>query len=297
MPALVGLGHIITVKKLMTKNCKAIAKSTNEPCKKKAVPGSCYCLFHIEKTPLICGALIGVLLSYLFNWILPSPELTELQRLRDDVKPVISLVETSFPSLERSKAIEKLMGDYKQLQEEVQAEKNTLHSLSSRLIVTFSGEWDSDPYPRQLMSPVNHEYYVELVGPDQKIKFYASEVYTFKTIAANRAQFSSSQAVKDGAFPLGAQIDTLESFSQINIFVPFFLGDSIQGGQIVVEQINMTFSINGIECNPLVIEQDQEVSLTGKKPNIWAILAMKVDQATTKLFQDRTYDLKPDVSP
>ncbi len=202
-----------------------------------------------------------------------------------------------YPNLTKDKAIEKLKTDFEQLQEEVQAEKDTLRSLSSRLIVTFSGEWDSDPYPLQLMSPVNHQYYVELVGPDQTIEFYASEVYTFNTITTNRAQFSSSQAVKDGTFPLGAQIDTLDSFSQINIFIPFFLGDSIHGDQVVVERMNLTFSINGIECNPLVIEQDQVVSLTGKKPNIWAILAMKVDQTTTKHFQARTDELKSDVSP
>lgn len=110
----------------MKRACAAIARSTKEPCKKNALPGSCYCISHVEKTPLLCGAIIGTLLGYLVSWILPSPELTELRKLRDDVKPVISLVETSFPSIERSEALEQLKDDYERLRKDVEAQKDTL---------------------------------------------------------------------------------------------------------------------------------------------------------------------------
>lgn len=103
----------------MGRNCSAIAKSTNEPCKKKPILGSRYCIFHIEKTPIIFSALIGVILGYIFIWILPSPELTELRELRDDVKPILSIAENSFPSVDRSKAIEELSDEIKVLREKV----------------------------------------------------------------------------------------------------------------------------------------------------------------------------------
>jgi len=146
----------------MKRRCTATAKSTREPCKRNALPGSRYCIFHVEKTPLLCGALVSAILGYLVSWVIPSPELIELRKLRDDVEPVTSLVETTFPSIERSEAIEQLKTEYERLRTDFEDQKNTLRRLSSRLKVTFSGEWNSAPYPSQVFSPVNNEYYVTL---------------------------------------------------------------------------------------------------------------------------------------
>jgi hypothetical protein len=282
----------------MKRACAAVAKSRNEPCKNNSLPGSRYCIFHIEKTPILFSALIGVLLGYLVSWIFPSPELTELRRLRDDVKPVLSLVETSFPSIERSKAIEKLKNDYEQLRKDVEVQKNTLRSLSSRLKVTFAGNWESKPYPSQMLSPVNNEYYVVLSNGSQSIKFYASEVYKFETLGESRASFSSIQNVKDGSFPLGHRMSILSSYSQVEIHVPFIRGDLLEEGIITIEKIELVFDVNSIESNPLIIEKHHEIRLDQKGNTYWASIGMSIDPLTTeKLFQKKISELRPAVKP
>jgi len=282
----------------MKRRCAATAKSTREPCKRNALPGSRYCIFHVEKTPLLCGAIVSAILGYLVSWIIPSPELTELRRLRDDVKPLISLVETSFPSVERSEAIENLKNEYERLRTDFEDQKNTLRRLSSRLKVTFSGKWDSKPYPSQMLSPVNNEYYVTLSNGSQSIKFYASEVYRFTSLSECRASFSSIQNVKDGSFPLGQRGSMLGAFSHIDIHVPFIRGDLLEDGKITIESIELVFSVNGIESNPLMVQKQHEVNLEKKGIGYWASIGMSVDPETTQeLFQRRVGRRRPEVKP
>jgi hypothetical protein len=282
----------------MKKVCAAIAKTTKEACKKNALPGSRYCILHVEKTPLLCSAIIGVLVGYLVSWILPSPELTELRKLREDVKPIISLTEESFPSIDRSEAIEKLKNDYEHLRTDIEAQKNTLRSLSSRLKVTFSGKWESTPYPSQMLSPVNNEYYVALSNGSQSIKFYASEVYKFEELGESRASFSSMQKVKDGSFPLGQRMSLLSSYSQIDVHVPFIRGDLLEDGIITIERMELVFAVNGIESNPLIVEEHREIKLNKNGNMYWASIGMSIDQLSTKeLFEKKVGELRPEVHP
>ena len=106
----------------MRRICSAVAKSTGEPCKRTSAPGSTYCIFHMEKRPIIYGALASVLLGLLFGYLIslvcPSQELRELRQLRLDVQPLISLAESRYPNLERSSAFEALskeVGDIRQV--------------------------------------------------------------------------------------------------------------------------------------------------------------------------------------
>lgn len=203
-----------------------------------------------------------------------------------------------YPDLSKDQAIEKLKNDYEQLRKDVDVHKNTLRNLSSQLKVTFSGTWESNPYPAQLFSPVNNEYYVVLANGSRSIEFYASEVYKFTTLGKNKALFSSLQNVKDGSFPLGQEISSLSSYSQINIFVPFFLGDRIEERKITIEKIELVFAVNGIESNPLVVEKHHEINLEKKGNMYWASIGMGIDPSTTKeLFQKKVGELRPNVQP
>ncbi len=201
-----------------------------------------------------------------------------------------------YPDLSKDEAIEKLKNNYEQLQKEFETQKNTLRSLSSQLKFTFSGKWNSKPYPKQLMSPASHQYYVELSNANQSVKFYASEVYKFKTLDDNRAEFQSKQEVKAGSFPLGKLLNTLDSFTQINLYIPFFLGDSIEDKRITVEKIELVFAVNGVGCNPLIVEKHHATNLLKKGNTCWASIVMAIDPSTTEeLFQKKARELIPEV--
>ena len=122
----------------MRQQCTSIAKSTKSQCRNKAIPGSQYCVLHIEKPPLLVGAILGVILGYLINWVLPTPELRELRQLRNDVQPVISLAESSFPDLNRSEAIEnltqevgKIRSDLKIKEDQIKEQKKEIEKVKA----------------------------------------------------------------------------------------------------------------------------------------------------------------------
>ena len=98
----------------MKKACASTAKSTKEPCKWNALPGSRYCIFHVEKTPLLYGVIVSAILGYLLSWILPSRELAEFRRFRDEVKPVLMpLAKSLHPELDDKAALIALLDELK----------------------------------------------------------------------------------------------------------------------------------------------------------------------------------------
>jgi len=122
----------------MWKHCSAIARSTQEACKKTALRGSRYCWSHIDKTPIVVSVLAGVLAGYLLSWVLPSPELLELRALRSDVTPLLALAESSFPQVDRRTAVVELsqqVGDLRakvqELGSELEAEQTKVRELES----------------------------------------------------------------------------------------------------------------------------------------------------------------------
>lgn len=124
----------------MKRACAATAKSTREPCKRNALPGSRYCIFHVEKTPLLCGAIVSAILGYLLCWIIPSPELTELRKLRDDVKPVLTLAKSLNPELDNKAAITSLLAEF-----EKALEWNSRQKRASMHGITLPGGPSYDP--------------------------------------------------------------------------------------------------------------------------------------------------------
>ena len=68
--------------------CAAIARTTGGRCAKRRVPGSKYCVVHIDRMSLVVSALVGALVSIvlapiaqpLLDWLSPSVELQQLRK-------------------------------------------------------------------------------------------------------------------------------------------------------------------------------------------------------------------------
>lgn len=102
----------------MRKICQAVTLSSGEQCKKKALLGSRYCLFHVDKTYWVCGVVIGAILSFLIPMIwyryVPSQELKKLKELDTKFK---GFSERYFPELSKFEAVEKLSKEMEKLEE------------------------------------------------------------------------------------------------------------------------------------------------------------------------------------
>ncbi|MGD2095581.1 MAG: hypothetical protein PVH77_11290 [Phycisphaerales bacterium] len=105
----------------MRKTCQAVAISSGEQCKKKALPGSRYCLFHVDKTYWFCGVVIGAILSFLIPMIwyryVPSQELKELKKIKEQNTKFNELSEHYFPNLSKLEAVDKLSEAMEKLEE------------------------------------------------------------------------------------------------------------------------------------------------------------------------------------
>jgi len=77
--------------------CQAIAKSTGTACRRRVIPGSKYCLYHIEYLPLIYAALVGALLGLAINEsykaIIPSQESKLVDSLRKQITVYQKVIE------------------------------------------------------------------------------------------------------------------------------------------------------------------------------------------------------------
>ncbi|MCX5814547.1 MAG: hypothetical protein NT178_18695 [Proteobacteria bacterium] len=164
------------------------------------------------------------------------------------------------------------------LDSQLQSEKLIIRDFASIVKVIFSGKWSSKPYPIQIMSPINHQYYLELQGanPNNSIKFYATQPYHFQSIDNTRAVFESRQAVNTGSFPLGKSINDLSSITEIQIHVPFILHNNIEGNRVAFHRVEVKFVVNGKERHTLLIEHPYELPIIDTGSIGWANLAIKL---------------------
>lgn len=112
----------------MRAQCGAFAKTKGQQCRNRALPGSGYCIFHLEKAPLILGALIGALLSLAvsvtWNKIVPSDEQRELRELKNEIRPVLEIARKTIPNASDKDALDALVG-------EISAERGELRELKT----------------------------------------------------------------------------------------------------------------------------------------------------------------------
>lgn len=152
------------------------------------------------------------------------------------------------------------------LQDEVDSEKRTIRDFESKLKMRFSGKWTSKPYPGEIISPVNNEYYVVLKESDigtsnQLIKFYATQAYSFTAINDHCASFESRQAVRKGDYPISNTIDELYSYDAVDIHIPFVPTIGSKGQKILIEEVELLFFINGKEHDSIVFREPKEITI------------------------------------
>jgi hypothetical protein len=112
----------------MRAQCGAFAKTKGQQCRNRALPRSGYCILHLEKAPLILGALIGALLSLAvsvtWNKIVPSDEQRELRELKNEIRPVLDIARKTVPNASDKDALNALVG-------EISAERGELRELKT----------------------------------------------------------------------------------------------------------------------------------------------------------------------
>lgn len=192
-----------------------------------------------------------------------------VRSVTDDKLKVTRLVET----LERAK------NELKQAKEEVNAYKDTISQLTSKVSIQFSGQWTSEPFPSQLISPINDQWFLTFQSKEDfsEIKFYATETYTFKSLNSTQAEFNCRLAIKPGETPLGENIDFLKNYQIVNLFLPFILYEKIENNIVTINQLNVEIVFNGMRKERIELNQEFDVEVkvyNNDKSCGWAIFTI-----------------------
>ena len=157
-----------------------------------------------------------------------------------------------------------------------ESEKLIIRDLYATLEVRFSGEWSKNPYPEQIISPVNDQFYVYLKRDQDTIStdvmLFATEPYQFTKIGPSSAKFVVRQRVHSDEFPIGQKRDALSEFNSVGIFIPFLVSSDFHSPKIVVQDLNLVLSLNGASGKPIRIKSpiDAPVRIYNKSKKPWA---------------------------
>ena len=154
------------------------------------------------------------------------------------------------------------------MEEQLEAEKNTVRDFQAKLEITFSGKWsrDTEPYPDRIMSPVTGEYYIVLQKSrssreTERITFFAVEEYKFRDAGEGRAVFNARVAVHPGDHPIGGPSKGLIDYDKIDIHMPLIRYDYLEDQKVFIENVKIDFLINGEDVGSLVYDEKREVNV------------------------------------
>jgi hypothetical protein len=153
----------------------------------------------------------------------------------------------------------------------LERESAVTRSLGAELQVKFQGDWKGKPFPLQDFSAVNQDFYVYLKNSQKSdvgiIKLHAAESYELSETQAGNGIFQARQNVKVGQFPLGEQTDILLAFDIVGIHIPFILYENFITPEITIEQVVLKFVLNGVNLNPVTLEQPTQVAIRTYEKN------------------------------
>jgi hypothetical protein len=115
-------------------------------------------------------------------------------------------------------------------------------------------------------------------GNNARVRFYATEPYSFISVDANSALFKSVQAVKVGEFPLGSNIQMMASLDSVGFHIPFIRHESITNGTITVTSIALNLFVNGEPRHTLTVDCLYEARVVPSGPIGWASFAFEVQR-------------------
>lgn len=215
---------------------------------------------------------------------------SQSKTLEEQLRPFRKLAEERFPTLHTEEALNELREEIQGIRKAAEVERNTLRSLATELEVTFSGTWTGLPYPRAILSPVDHQYYVEFLAtekPEGPIKFFATSPYEFETLTSGRAIFRSRQAVRSGAPPLGSIASALEPYRSIQIHMPFVIPENLIDRKITVEEVKLAFITNGVRGQTLQFAYGHDVPVQYSAQNkalAWANIVIFLRDSVGELI-------------
>lgn len=163
------------------------------------------------------------------------------------------------------------------------AKYSAVRELYAKLEVEFSGNWAEQPYPKQILSPVDDQFYVYFKrgsGPDATVvKLFASQPYNFATLDSSRANFTSRQALRPSDYPVGENRRVLWAFDTIGFHIPFLDLKDFSEPSIIVQVLRLDLVLNGVHGEPIRIESPivAPVRTYGNSVFPWGSFEIQVD--------------------
>ncbi len=245
----------------MKKQCSAYATSTNKQCRNRSLPGSSYCMHHIEKLPLLLSAILGAIFSAIIGLIvvesyrsfIPSNELLELRKaskelkeLQNIVKPVINIAKARYPNMDTEKALNLLM----ERVEELEKQSNVIRSIEGTIECLITANWTKSGHPGDLvpMSWNKAQFYSRIFENDPNdistLLFSLNSVRLEKLSDKDlRVKLAINASSSSGH--VGQDLDILKKYSHLSVYLPFIHREDTIDGKIALKKMVATLIVNG----------------------------------------------------
>jgi hypothetical protein len=234
----------------MRAQCGAFAKTKGQRCKNRALPGSGYCILHLEKAPLVIGALIGAVLSLAvsitWNKIVPSDEQRELRELKNEIRPVLDIARKTVPNASDKDALVALVREVNDLRRVQKA----VTSFETEVVVAVSGNWAASGAPHanvMVMGDAADEYLdIKLTdGSTKRVPLHVQGGVTISKLDANTSVVRYRTQARPGNWPINEDSRVLRACEGVGIVAWGINKSYVTDGMIRVQRIEVRVFING----------------------------------------------------
>jgi hypothetical protein len=236
----------------MRAQCGAFAKTKGQQCKNRALPGSRYCILHLEKAPLILGALIGALLSLAvsvaWNKIVTSDEMRELGELKKEIRPVLDIARKTAPNVSDKDALVALVSEVNDLR---RVQKGVT-SFETEVAIAVSGNWAVSGAPHanvMVMGDAAEEYLdIKLTdGSTKRAPLHVQGGVTISKLDDNTSVVKYRTQVRPGNWPTNEDSRVLRACEGVGVVAWGINKSYVTDGMIKVQLIEVKVFMNGQE--------------------------------------------------
>jgi hypothetical protein len=234
----------------MRAQCRAFAKTKGQQCRNRALPGSAYCILHVEKAPLVISALIGAVLglavSVAWNKIVPSEEKRELVDLKKEIRPVLDIARKAVPNVSDKEALVALAHEVNDLRRVQKA----VRSFETEVEVAVSGNWAANgaPHANVIVTGDAGDEYLDIKLADGSIKralLHVQGGVTISKLDTNTSVVRYRTQVRSGDWPIGEDSRLLRVCEGAGAVIWGINKSYVTDGMIRIQRIAVTVFING----------------------------------------------------
>jgi hypothetical protein len=180
------------------------------------------------------------------------------KKLQEKLIPFQEFLKIKYPGLDEQGAFNKMKMEIEQLRNKVEYDKNTIRSLSASVELILSDRWRKSPVGREMIAYIGEKPQILAMIDDHDVEpkiivFTPETTHRYDSLDEKHIYYRANLNVQDGKYPLGENIIHLLKYNSIQIEILLgMVPKEALGEYINIEHIDVRFSINNKNCEPVI---------------------------------------------